>query len=67
MLKLVADTFVQMQQDRNLADYDGSRKWTRTDTVANVDSVAAAFEAWKAIRKNSVAQDFLITLLLKER
>lgn len=66
-LHLVADTFIQMQQHRHSADYDGSIKWTRTDTLARVNSVVAAFQSWKAIRKDTTPQDFLVTLLLKER
>jgi hypothetical protein len=66
-LHLVADTFLRMQQDRHSADYDSSKKWSRTDVIAKVDSVAFAFQTWKIIRKDASAQDFLVTLLLKER
>ena len=66
-LAFVADTFVKMQQQRHLADYDGSMRWTRTDVLAQLDSVSQAFENWKAIRQQDLAQDFLPTLLIKER
>jgi len=64
---LIARTFVQMQQHRHTADYDGSTRWTRTDAKEKVDSVAVAFRHWKAIRKEPSAQDFLVALLLRER
>ena len=66
-LYLVAETFSKMQQRRHEADYDGSIKWTRTQTLEEVDSVEAAFQSWKAIRNEPAAQDFLVTLLLKKR
>src|SRR5438445_9209689 len=31
-LYTIALTFVEMQQHRHTADYDGSKKWTRVDT-----------------------------------
>lgn len=66
-LHLVAKTFVVMHQQREDADYDYSTHWTRTDVVPKVASVAAAFKAWKAIRNENVAQDFLFTLFMKKR
>src|SRR6266849_8303189 len=50
-LHLVAETFVQMRQQRENADYDYSTTWARTDVVAKVATVDAAFKSWKAIRK----------------
>lgn len=66
-LHLIAKTFVTMQQWRHAADYDGSRHWTRTQALESVDLVAEAFQSWKAIRNEPVAQDFLVTLLLRKR
>ena len=66
-LYAVADTFFQMQQQRNIADYDSSTKWSRTETLKRVDSVAAAFESWKAIRRDATAQQYLLSLLIKDR
>ena len=66
-LHLVAKTFVEMYQQREEADYDYSTNWSRTGVVPTIASVAAAFEAWKAIRREDVAQDFLFTLFTKKR
>ena len=63
----VADTFVQMQQDRHIADYDNARKWSRTETAAKISSVQSAFQNWNQIRLSSPAQDYLVSLLLRER
>ena len=66
-LYFVADTFVDMQEHRHAADYDSGRRWTRVGTVELVDRVAEAFQSWKAIRKEGAAQEFLVSLLLRER
>src|SRR5580704_5744522 len=66
-LHLVVDTFIDMNQLRENADYDYSSFWVRTDVVANLGKVGDAFEAWKAIRKEDAAQAFLFTLLQKKR
>lgn len=66
-LHTVAETFVQMLQHRQTADYDSATKWTRTDAIEKIESVKAAFESWKAIRREQAAQEFLVTLLLRER
>lgn len=66
-LHRVVATFVQMHEERELADYDYSGNWTRTDVLLKVEGVAAAFKAWKAIRDEEVAQAFLFTLLNKKR
>jgi len=66
-LLVVTETFVRMLQHRHTADYDGSTKWTRTDTLEKIESVEAAFLSWRAIRDKHDAQNFLVTLLLRER
>ncbi|HTQ56498.1 MAG TPA: hypothetical protein VMI94_18655 [Bryobacteraceae bacterium] len=66
-LHRVANTFVQMHEQRELADYDYSSNWTRTDVLPKVEGVAAAFKAWKAIRNEDIAQAFLFALLCKKR
>ena len=42
-------------------------RWSRTDTLEKIDSVEAAFLSWKTIREEHEAQNFLVTLLLRER
>lgn len=66
-LNVIAETFVQMYQQRQIADYDNSRKWGRTDVLQKIDSVESAFQSWDEIRNEGDAQNFLVTLLLKER
>ena len=66
-LSVIASTFVKMLQDRHAADYDGSRVWSRTEAIERIDSVKEAFQSWVAIRDEPDAQNFLVTLLLKDR
>jgi uncharacterized protein (UPF0332 family) len=64
-LRAVADAFVRLQQYRHTADYDNSKKWTRTEVLAHIELAAAAFESWKAIAKEPIAEDFLLQLLVQ--
>jgi len=66
-LRVITNTFVLMLQHRHTADYDSSTKWTRTDTPEKIESVEAAFQSWRAIRTEHEVQNFLVTLLLRER
>jgi hypothetical protein len=66
-LHLIANTFVLMLQHRHTADYDSSTKWSRTDVLEKIESVEAAFQSWRQIRTEHDAQNFLATLLLRER
>ena len=63
-LNTVAHNFIQLQQHRHTAEYDNSKQWSRTD-ILNVLALATdAFEAWRAIRTQDAAQDYLLQLFL---
>ncbi|MBY0508123.1 MAG: hypothetical protein K2X03_29690 [Bryobacteraceae bacterium] len=63
----VAETFVEMLQHRQTADYDGAKVWSRVEVQERLDAVKEAFESWKSVRDHADAQNFLVTLLLRER
>jgi uncharacterized protein (UPF0332 family) len=63
----VAEAFVDMLQHRQTADYDGSKSWSRVEVLERVDAVKEAFASWKVVRYHRDAQNFLVTLFLKER
>ncbi|MEZ5401807.1 MAG: hypothetical protein R2729_19190 [Bryobacteraceae bacterium] len=63
----VTETFADMLQQRHTADYDGSKVWSRTEVWERIDAVKEAFDSWAAIRNHHEAEDFLVTLLLKDR
>ncbi len=62
-LQKIAGTFVQSQQQRHTADYDNATQWTRTEVETQVSLVREAFGSWKAIRKQPLAQAYLLSLL----
>jgi uncharacterized protein (UPF0332 family) len=66
-LLAVADMFIKSQDLRHLADYDNSRTWTRTQVLTQISDITAAFQSWKVIRNEDLAQDFLIYLLVRDR
>jgi len=63
----VANTFIDLQQDRHAADYDSTRRWSRAEVLGQIHQAAIAFDDWKAIRKEQIAQDYLLSLLIKDR
>ena len=63
-LQTVAATFVELQEARHEADYDISRRFTRLEVDNLVDRVAQAFQIWRGIRNDPVAQTYLAALLL---
>jgi hypothetical protein len=62
-LHLVANTFFESQQQRHVADYDGSRTWMRIEVITQIDLVDSAFQSWREIREEDAAQGYLISLL----
>lgn len=66
-LLTVVTAFVNAQQQRHTADYDNSKQWTRTEVLSQIAAVATAFDSWSSVRKEDMAQDCLVYLLVKER
>ena len=66
-LQMVANAFIQLQQDRYKADYDNSQKWSRTQTLAQINLATEAFKRWRAIRTERIAQDYLLSFLSAKR
>jgi len=62
-LKVVAESFVNLQQARHDADYDNSRVWSRTQAYEEIVKAEVAIAAWAAIREEEMAQDYLYDLL----
>ena len=62
-LRTVANAFIQAQQRRNDADYNVAKEWTSVEVDTQIASVNEAFQAWKLIRDEGVAQAYLISLL----
>jgi uncharacterized protein (UPF0332 family) len=62
-----ANTFVQVFQERNDADYDTSKEWDQTNVLRQIDAVSAAFKSWEAIKHEPPAQAFLFSPLARDR
>lgn len=61
-LKKVIDAFGQLQKDRHSADYNVARIWSRTDVIKTLAIADEAFKAWRTVRKETMAQDHLMTM-----
>ena len=66
-LNIVATTFAQAQQARNTADYDVAALLNHDEVLQQIASVSTAFESWKAVRDEPVAQSFLVSMLARKR
>jgi hypothetical protein len=64
-LRIVARAFVLLQQDRQTADYDNARKWTRWEALERIEIAAAAFKSWDVIVGEPISEDFLLQLLIQ--
>lgn len=67
LLSFVAQTFIDLQQARQKADYDISDPFGSLDAEMHVSRARLAFIAWDRIKGEPLAQDYLYTLLFKER
>jgi len=66
-LKTIATTFNELYEHRQTADYDNSTQWSRSEVLALIDLVKEAFESLNAIRSESIANDYLLSLFVRER
>lgn len=64
-LNFVAETFVQLHDDREKADYDIATLWRDSEAQGQVRLVEKAFETWRTIRTEPIAQSFIASLLVK--
>jgi uncharacterized protein (UPF0332 family) len=62
-LQTISLAFFQAYHHRQTADYDTQKQWMRTEALAIIDSVDAAFKAWPQVRNHKLAQSYLFSLL----
>lgn len=62
-IRIVAETFIQAQELREIADCDMSTTWNQSNTAVQVEQVADAFRSWKAVREEPEAQKLLVMML----
>jgi hypothetical protein len=63
-LQTVARNFVELQFHRESADYGNSMLWSQNDVAAAVLLATESFAAWRAIRNDVSAQDYILQLFL---
>jgi uncharacterized protein (UPF0332 family) len=63
----VTFNFVQLQQKREFADYDYSIELSSDHARLAIGQAERAFESWEIIRNEQIAQDYLFSLLIRER
>ena len=61
-LLTVGKALIEAQQQRNNADYNTAREWTRSEALLEVEAVFRVFKSWNAIRDEPDAQAFLVSL-----
>jgi hypothetical protein len=66
-LQFFARTFCELQKKRHAADYDISKHWELTDSLTILLQCSRAFATWGRIRNEDVAQEYLVSLLIKPR
>jgi hypothetical protein len=66
-LRFVAKIFVELQDLRHIADYDNGTSWTRLDAIVPIASAKSAFLAWDDIKHTDIAQEYLVSLLIRSR
>jgi hypothetical protein len=62
-LRLVAQTFKEVQEKRLLADYDPQIKFCRTDVLAVIRSIDQAVSAFRKVKREPETRFFFTCLL----
>ena len=63
----MANAFYWLQPERHKADYDMSNTLSAAHVELAINLAADAFESWHVIRNEQITQDYLFSLLFKER
>ena len=66
-LRTVAQAFVDLQDSRHIADYHNGIHWAPVESLEEVDKASRAFQTWATIRHENIAQEYLVSLLIKPR
>jgi hypothetical protein len=66
-LRVIAKIFVELQDLRHIADYDNGTFWTPLDAIVPVASAKTTFQVWHEIKDTNIAQEYLVSLLIRPR
>lgn len=54
----MASAFVDLQDERHLADYDNHKQWGLTEVQETLDTAQSAFQDWQFIHADPMAGNF---------
>ena len=66
-LRVVAREFIQLQQNRHFADYNLTIDLDPVDAAEQVKAAEKIFEIWPTIRSHLITQEYLVSLVVKNR
>ena len=66
-LFVVSNSFVHLQEKRHKADYDLTGSFSDLDVAVDLSAAELAFQSWERIKQQPLAQDYLFSLLFKDR
>jgi hypothetical protein len=66
-LRFVAARFSQLQEDRHFADYNLTKDLDQVDALDRIKDAETIFTRWTEIRGNQIAQEYLVSLVVKNR
>ena len=66
-LRLLAETFVELQRRRHEADYDPEAAFVQSDIMKLLESIDEAFACWKRTAYTPEAEVFLVALAFGKR
>jgi hypothetical protein len=59
----IAEDFVALQQDRNSADYDNSRVWSKTEVQNVILRAHDLYMSWDTVSKTPLAESYFLDML----
>jgi hypothetical protein len=66
-LFIFSNTFAYLQERRHEADYDLAVTFSTLDVAVDLSAAELAFQSWGRIRQQEDGQDYLLSLLFKDR
>lgn len=66
-LRTIARSFIQLREKRHIADYDNGKFWALSESLIEVEKAQLVLSLWQSIRTETIAQNYLVSLLIKSR
>jgi uncharacterized protein (UPF0332 family) len=63
----IAVSFVELQSQRHVADYDSSKTWTAAEVEDALFEAESALQVWNEIQHSVPAQEFLLAMFVRDR